>query len=270
MSRKTSKSSPKSPRKTSKEEKVKKDKESPEVGLKFPSASKMLRKVAKKDDTAVKKVCKEESPKKDNMLADNTTKHSAFSNKEKQKKSGPHEKAQKDTRGEKSKSNHESDDMIDGSCQLEDQLAPLPDMTDSQCALNSEDNVPAPALPPRKKFDPPPLPPRQAKSPTSFSSSPLPVLSSGAHHSGRTFQPAPPTMREGRRHSGQRAVGSVLKEEFLPPPPVPPRRENNQSPVPKKAMANEPSSARAPVIQLTCSSPENQQDFAEKQNSGEF
>lgn len=267
MSRKTSKSSPKSPRKTSREEKWKKDKESPEVGLKFSSASKMLRKVAKKDDAAVKKVCKEESPRKDSMFADNTAKHSAFSNKEKQNKSVPHEKALKDTREEKSKSNHESDDMIIGSCQLEDQLAPLPNMTDSQCALNSEDNVPAPALPPRKKFDPPPLPPRQAKSPTSFSSSPLPVHSSGAHHSGRAHQPAAPTMREGRRHSGQRAVGSVLKEEFLPPPPVPPRRENNQSPVPKKATANEPSSARAPVIQLTCSSPENQQDLAEKQNS---
>ena len=268
MSRKTSKSSPKSPRKTSREEKLKKDKESPEVALKFSSATKMLRKVAKKDDTAVK-FSKEESPRKDNMLADNTAKHLAFSNKEKQKKSVPHEKAQKDTMEEKWQSNHESDDMIDGSCLLEDQLTPLPDMTDSQCALNSEDNVPAPALPPRKKFDPPPLPPRQAKSPTSFSSSPSPVHSSGAQHSGRTFQPAAPSMREGRRHSGQRAVGSVLKEEFLPPPPVPPRRENNQSPVPRKATANEPSSARAPVIQLTCSSPENQQDMVEKQNSGE-
>ena len=268
MSRKTSKSSPKSPRKTSREEKLKKDKESPEVALKFSSASKMLRKVAKKDDTAVKKVCKEESPKKDNILTDNTAKHSAFSKKEKQKNSVPHEKAQKDTRDGKSKSNHENDNMIDGSCQLEGQLALHADMTDSQCAVNSEDNVPAPALPPRKKFDPPPLPPRQAKSPTSFSSSPSPVHSSAAHHSGRTFQPAAPSMREGRRQSGQRAVGSVLKEDFLPPPPVPPRRENNQSPVTKKA--NEPSSARAPVIQLTCSSPENQQDLAEKQNSGEF
>ena len=270
MSRKTSKSSPKSPRKTSREEKLKKDKESPEVALKFSSASKMLRKVAKKDDTAVKKVCKEESPKKDNIVADNTAKHSASSNKEKQNKSVPHEKAQKDTRDEKSKSNHESHDMIDGSCQLEGQLAPLADRTDSQCALNSEDNVPAPALPPRKKFDPPPLPPRQGKSPTSFSSSPSLVHSSAAHHSGRTVQSAAPPMREGRRHSGQRAVGSVLKEEFLPPPPVPPRRENNQSPVPKKATSNEASSSRAPVIQLTCSSPENQQDLAEKQNSGEF
>jgi len=270
MSRKTSKSSPKSPRKTSREEKLKKDKESPEVALKFSSASKMLRKVAKKDDIAVKKVCKEESPKKDDILADDTAKHPVFSHKEKQKKSVPHDKAQKDTRDEKSKSNHESHDMIDGSCQLERHLAPLADMTDSQCAFNSEDNVPAPALPPRKKFDPPPLPPRQAKSPTSFSSSPSPVHSSAAHHSGRTVQPAAPSMREGRRHSGQRAVGSVLKEEFLPPPPVPPRRENNQSPVQKKATSNEPSSGRAPVIQLTCSSPENQQDLAEKQNSGEF
>ena len=269
MSRKASKLSPKSARKTSREEKMKKDKESPEVALKFSSATKMLRKVAKKDDNAVKKVCKEESPRKDNMLADNTAKQSAFFNKEKQNKSVPHEKAQKDTVEEKSHSNHESDDVIDGSCLLEDQLTPLPDMTDSQCALNSEDNVPAPALPPRKKYDPPPLPPRQAKSPTSFSSSPSPVHSSGAQHSGRTFQPAAPSMREGRRHSGQRVVGSVLKEEFLPPPPVPPRRENNQSPVPKKATANEPSSARAPVIQLTCSSPENQQDWAETQNSGE-
>lgn len=270
MSRKTSKSSPKSPRKTSREEKLKKDKESPEVARKISSASKMLRKVAKKDDSAVKKVSKEESPKKDNILADNTAKHSAFSNKEKQRKSVPHEKAQKDSKDEKSKSNHESDDMIDGSCQLEGQLAPLPDMTDSQCALTNEDNVPAPALPPRKKFDPPPLPPRQAKSPTSFSSSASPVHSIVAHHSGRTSQPVAPSMREGRRHSGQRGVGSVLKEEFLPPPPVPPRRENNQSPVPKKMTSNEPSSARAPVIQLTCSSPENQQEFAEKQNSGEF
>ena len=271
MSRKTPKSSPKSPRKTSREEQLKQDKQSPEVARKFSSASKMLRKVTKKDDTAGKNVCKEESPKKDYIVADNTAKHSVLSNKEKQRKSAPHEKTRKDSRDERSKSNHESDDMIDGSCQLEGQLTPLPDMTDSQCALNSEDNVPAPALPPRKKFDPPPLPPRQAKSPTSFSSSPSPVHSSvAAHHSGRTFQPAAPSTREGRRHSGQRGVGGVLKEEFLPPPPVPPRRENNQSPVSKKMTSNEPSSARAPVIQLTCSSPENQQDLAEKQNSGEF
>lgn len=270
MSRKTSKSSPKSPRKTSREEKLKKDKESPEVARKFSSASKMLRKVAKKDDTAVKKVSKEESPQKDNILADDTAKHSASSNKEKQNKSVPHEKAQNDARDEKSKSNHESHDMIDESCPLEGQSAPLADMTDSQCALNSEDNVPAPALPPRKKFDPPPLPPRQAKSPTSFSSSPSLVHSSAAHHSGRTVQSASPSMREGRRHSGQRAVGSVLREDFLPPPPVPPRRENNQSPISKHPTSNEASSSRAPVIQLTCSSPENQQDLAEKQNSGEF
>ena len=269
MSRKTSKSSPKSPRKTSREEKLKKDKESPEVTRKFSSASKMLRKVARKDDTTVKKVCKEEPPKKDNILADNTAKYSALSNKEKHRKSATHEKAQKDSRDEKSKSNHESDD-IDGSCLLEGQLAPFPDTNDSQCALNSKDNVPAPALPPRKKFDPPPLPPRQAKSPTSFSSSPSPVHSSVAHHSGRTFQPAAPSMREGRRHSGQRGAGSALKEEFLPPPPVPPRRENNQSPVSKKATSNEFSSVPAPVIQLTCSSPENQQALAEKQSSGEL
>ena len=266
MSRKASKSSPKSPRKTSREEKLKKDKESPEISRKFSSASKMLRKVtkgsdAKRDESAVKKTFKEESPNRDILSSDNTAKHLASPNKEKHRKW-----EQKDSKDKKSKSDHESEEMIDASCQLE--LAS--DVIDSQCALTDEDNAPAPALPPRKKFDPPPLPPRQAKSPTSFSSSAPPIHSSTPHHSGRTSQPVAPPTREGRRHSGQKGVGSVLKEEFLPPPPVPPRRENNQSPPDSKKMTSERRSARAPVIQLTCSSPENQQDSAEKRNSGEL
>lgn len=275
MSRKASKSSPKSSRKTSREEKLKKDKESPEITQKLSSASKMLRKVtkgndAKKDESAIKKASKEESPKKDVFSSDNTAKHLPSSNKEKHKKWVPHEKAQKDSKDKKSKLNHESDEMIDASCQFDGQLELASDIIDNQCALPNEDNVPAPALPPRKKFDPPPLPPRQAKSPTLFSSSAPPIHSSTPHHSGRTSQPAAPSTREGRRHSGQKGVGSVLKEEFLPPPPVPPRRENNQSPPDSKKMMSERSSARAPVIQLTCSSPENKQDSAEKQNSGEL
>ncbi|KAL9984891.1 hypothetical protein ACROYT_G007236 [Oculina patagonica] len=270
MSRKASKSSPKSSRKTSREEKLKKDKESPEITQKLSSASKMLRKVtkgsdAKKDESAIKKTSKEE--KKDAFTSDNTAKHLPSSNKEKHKKWVPHEKTQKDLKDKKSKSNHERDELFDASCQIDGQSELASDMIDSQCALPNEDNIPAPALPPRKKFDPPPLPPRQAKSPTSFTSSAPPSHPSTPHHSGRTSQPAAPSTREGRRHSGQKGVSSVLKEEFLPPPPVPPRRENNQSPPDSKKMTSERSSARAPVIQLTCSSPENKQDSVEKQNS---
>ena len=269
MSRKASKSSPKSSRKTSREEKLKKDKESPEITRKLSSASKMLRKVAKgsdtkKDDSAGKKASKEES------LSDNTAKPLASPNKDKHRKWVPHEKTQKDSKEKKAKSYSESDEIIDASCEVDDQLELASGITDSQCAL-SNDNAPAPALPPRKKFDPPPLPPRQAKSPTSFTSTASPVHPSTPQQSGRTSQPVAPLNREGRRHSGQKGIGSILKEEILPPPPVPPRRENNQSPPDSTKVTSERSSARAaPVIQLTCSSPENQQDSAEKQNLGKF
>ena len=269
MSRKSSKSSPKASRKISKDEKLKKDKESPEITRKLASASKMLRKVTKgscdtkKNESVVKKISKDESPKKNGFLADSAAKHSTSSssctNKEKPRKAVPPEKAQKDSKHEKRE---------DASCQVDDQL--VSDMIDSQCEPINEHNFTAPALPPRKKSDPPPLPPRVAKSPTSTSSSTPAVLHSSAshHHGGRTPQPAASSTR---RHSHGSHGHGVLKEESLPPPPVPPRRENNQSPDSKTMTSNveRSSAARAPVIQLTCSSPENRQDSAEKHNSGE-
>ena len=283
MSRKTSKSSPKASRKTSKEEKLKKDKESPEMTRKSSSASKILRKMtkgsdARKDESMVKKISKEESLKKEDLTADSGAKQTAssilsssFTHKVKQRKYGQAGQFQTDSKDKTSKSNQVSDEKTDVSCLINGQLGIDPDMIDIECELATKDNVPAPALPPRKKFDPPPLPPRLVKSPSSGgSSSAAATHTSAPHQSGRTSQPAAPSTRDCRRHSGSKGVGSAMKEEFLPPPPVPPRRENTQSPDPKKMMLNGRSQARAPVIQLTCSSPENKDDCTEKHNSGEL
>ena len=255
MGRKNSKTSPKSLRKISSDEKVKKDKES--------SASKKSRKVTKGDvkkDEACRKISREESPKKDFTAGDCSTQPLPLQ----QNKTASPEKPRKDLKNEKTKGSHESE--LSGNFQSGRTF----NIPESRHAPTNDDvRDPAPALPPRKKFEPPPLPPRICKSspsPTSVSPS---AHSSPPHHGARAPQTSASTAREGRRHSscGRRSSGGGPKEEFLPPPPVPPR--NSQSPEPKKVPSNERSGARAPVIQLTCSSPENRDDALEKRNSGE-
>lgn len=276
MSRKSSKSSPKASRKTSREEKVKKDKESPDTTAKFSPASKILRKISKgsdarKDEPTAKKVSKEDWLEKEGFTADQTAKQTASAslsststNKQKQRKLGNVEHVQTDLKNDTCRSNQSINERTEASCPIDGLDR---DTIDIECPQTIDDHAPAPALPPRKKFNPPPLPPRLLKSPSNSSctatahmSTPLP--------NGRT-QPVAPSAREGRRHSGSRSVSSSVKEEFLPPPPVPPRRENAQSPDPKKMMSNGRTSARAPVIQLTCSSSENKDDCVEKYNSAD-
>ena len=119
--------------------------------------------------------------------------------------------------------------------------------------------APAPALPPRKKSEAPPLPPRLPKSSSSQSVISPSTQPSQSQHNGRSPQP--------RRSSTSRLLsGNGLKEDSLPPPPIPPR--NNQS-TETRAKSNGRKPAGAPVIQLTCSSPENQDDALGKHNSGE-
>ena len=255
MGRKNSKTSPKNVRKISSDEKVKKDKDS--------SASKKLRKVSKGDskkDESCRKISREESPKKDVTAADGATQPLPLQH----NKTASPEKNRKDLKTETTQESHESE-LTDSF-----QSGPASNIFESRHAPTDDDvKDPAPALPPRKKFEPPPLPPRIYKS------SPSPTLvspsahSSPPHHGARAPQPPASTSREGRRHSscGRRSSGGGPKEEFLPPPPVPPR--NSQSPEPKKVPSSERSAARAPVIQLTCSSPENRDDALEKRNSGE-
>ena len=268
MRRKNSKTLPKDSRKISTDEKSKKDKES--------SASKMLRKMTKSDlkkdescqKSPVRKISKEESPKKDGLSTDSATKPLS----PKHIKASSPEKARKDSRDEKAKGIRESIEMTDRFHRDDGQLERAPNVTESRRTPTKDVEDPAPALPPRKKFEPPPLPPRLSKSSPSLSSIASPVHATPPHpphHGTRVPQPSGPSSREGRRHgSSRRPSGSGLKEEFLPPPPVPPR--NSQSPEPKNVPAsNERSSARAPVIQLTCSSPENRDDALKKLSSGE-
>ena len=251
--------------KTSSDEKLKRDKES--------SASKILRKVTKGDlkkeepcqKHSVRKTSREESPKKDSSSTGSTTKPLPPQH----KKASPPEKARKDSKGERPKESYKSEEMADGFNQTDGQLWRVSNTTESQHTPTNDVVDPAPALPPRKKFEPPPLPPRLSKSSPSLNSVTPPVHSTPPHHGTRPQQPAAPPSKEGRRHSssGRRHSGSGMKEELLPPPPVPPR--NTQSPEPKKIQPNERPSTRAPVIQLTCSSPENRDDASEKRSSGE-
>ena len=122
----------------------------------------------------------------------------------------------------------------------------------------SADN-PAPALPPRKKSEAPPLPPRLPKSSSLQSAVLHSTQSSQSQHGGRTPQPR-------LSSTGRLLSGNGLKEDALPPPPIPPR--NNQSKE-TRAKSDGRKPAGAPVIQLTCSSPENQDDALGKHNSGE-
>lgn len=266
MKRKNSKTSPKDARKISSDDKSKKDKES--------SASKILRKVTKgdlkKDDSnhksPVKKVSREESPKKDVLSNNNISKPLSPT----PHKAAAPERNRKISNDEKAKEMHENHKMVDSFHRTDGQLGFV---SESQRSPTDSVEDSAPALPPRKKFEPPPLPPRISKSSPSLNSITSPVHSTPPYHSTRAPQPTAPSTREGRRHSsnssssGRRhSSSSGQKEEFLPPPPVPPR--SSQSPEPKKPQATneQRSSGRAPVIQLTCSSPENRDDAFEKQN----
>ena len=276
MTRKSSKSSPKASRKTSRDEKLRKDKESPDITAKFSSASKILRKISKgsdtkKDEPAVKKASKEEWLEKEDFTADHTAKQTASpslsstcANKQKQRKFGNVEQFQMDLKNDTCRSNEVINIETEVSCPINGLSS---DMLDTECPQIKEDNAPAPALPPRKKFNPPPLPPRVGKSSSNSSFTAAAHMSTSLPN-GRTSQPVAASAREGRRHNGSRS--SASREELLPPPPVPPRRENAQSPDAKKMMSNERTSARAPVIQLTCSSPENKDDCVEKRFSGEL
>ena len=264
MKRKNSKTSPKDKRKLSSEEKSKKDKET--------SASKILRKVTKgepkKDEynqkTSFKKVLREESPNKD-VSDDSISKPLS----PKRDASGPEipRRKSEDENTNKSYENYESIDTIRQSVEQLERLA------DSESLPSGDILEPAPAIPPRKKSDPPPLPPRIPRSSPSPKSAASPFHSPPPQHATRHPQPAAPPLREGRRHSssstGRRHSSSGQKDDYLPPPPVPPR--NTQSPENKKVQsANKVSAARTPVIQLTCSSPENRDDSSERQNSGEY
>lgn len=261
LGRKNSKTSPNASRKISREEKVKKDKES--------SASKILGKMTrgdlKKNESGQilpgRKISREESPKKDIPTTDTTAR--AVSYKSHHKTAWP-EKPTKEL-----KESNDIEKMMDRAHEGDGQLAHAEDIESQSTPTHNDVRDPAPALPPRKKFEPPPLPPRLPKSSPSVRPVSPPAHSSSSSHGTRAPQPAASTSREGRRHtsSSRHPSGSGSKEEFLPPPPVPPR--NSQSPEPKKVPANGRSSARAPVIQLTCSSPENPDDTAEKPNSGE-
>ena len=262
MKRKNSKTSPKDKRKSSSEEKSKKDKET--------SASKILRIVTKGDQkkdennqkTSFKKVSREESPNKD-VSNDNISKPLSPT---KRNASGPEipRRKSEDKNVNKSYENYEY-----MPCQSVEQLERV---MDSGSLPSGDFQEPAPAITPKKKSDPPPIPPRIPRSPPSLKSAASPVHSPQPQHAKRQPQPAVPPPREGRRHSssitGRHRSSSGQKDDFLPPPPVPPR--NTQSPENEKVQpANKASAARTPVIQLTCSSPENRDDSSKRQNSGE-
>ena len=259
---KNSKMSPKDKRKLSSKEKSKEDKET--------AASKILRIVTKGDPTkdeynqraSFKKVSREESPNKD-VSNDNISKPLSPT---KRNASGP-----KNTRRKSGyeNANKSYEDYEYRPYQSVEQLERLVDCGN----LPSGDfQEPAPAIPPKKKSYPPPIPPRIPRSPPSPKSAASPVHSPPPQHATRQPQPAVPFPREGRRQSssstGRHRSSSGQKDDFLPPPPVPPR--NTQSPENKKVQsANKASAARRPVIQRTCSSPENRDDSSKRQNSGE-
>ena len=264
MKRKNSKTSPKDKRKSSSEEKSKKDKET--------SAAKILRIVTKGDQkkdennqkTSFKKVSREESPNKD-VSNDNISKPLSPT---KCNASGP-ENPRRKSEDENANKSYENYEYIDKLRQSVEQVERLADSGSLPSGVFQE---PAPAIPPRKKSDPPPIPPRIPRSPPSPKSAASPVHSPPPQHATRQPQPAVPPPREGRRHSssstGRHRSSSGQKDDVLPPPPVPPR--NTQSPENKKVQpANKASAARTPVIQLTCSSPENRDDSSKRQNSGE-
>ena len=263
MKRKNSKTSPKDKRKSSSEEKSKKDKET--------SASKILRIVTKGDQkkdennqkTSFKKVSREESPNKD-VSNDDISKPLTPT---KRNASGP-ENPRRKSEDENANRSYENYEYIDS---LRQSVGQVERLADSGSLPSGDFQEPAPAIPPRKKSDAPPIPPRIPRSPPSPKSAASPVHSPPPQHATRHPQPAVPPPREGRRHSssstGRHHSSSGQKDDFLPPPPVPPR--NTQSPENKKVQpANKASAARTPVIQLTCSSPENRDDSSERQNSG--
>ena len=143
---------------------------------------------------------------------------------------------------------------------------------DSGSLPSGDFQEPALTIPPQKKSDPPPIPPRIPRSPPSPKSAASPVHSPPPQHATRQPQPAVPPPREERRLSssstGRHRSSSGQKDDVLPTPPVPPR--NTQSLENKKVQsANKASAARTPVIQRTCSSPENRDDSSKRQNSGE-
>ena len=263
MKRKNSKTSPKDKRKSSSEEKSKKDKET--------SASKILRIVTKGDQkkdennqkTSFKKVSREESPNKD-VSNDDISKPLTPT---KRNASGP-ENPRRKSEDENANRSYENYEYIDS---LRQSVGQVERLADSGSLPSGDFQEPAPAIPPRKKSDAPPIPPRIPRSPPSPKSAASPVHSPPPQHATRHPQPAVPPPREGRRHSssstGRHHSSGGQKDDFLPPPPVPPR--NTQSPENKKVQpANKASAARTPVIQLTCSSPENRDDSSERQNSG--
>ena len=264
MKRKNSKMSPKDKRKLSSKEKSKKDKET--------SASKILRMVTKGDPkkdeyyqrTSFKKVSREELPNKD-VSNDNISKPLSLTQRN---ASGPENPGGKSgyENANKSYKNFEFIDRIRQSVEQVERFA------DSGRLPSGDFQEPALAIPPQKKSDPPPIPPRIPRSPPSPKSAASPVHSPPPQHATRQPQPAVPPPREERRHSssstGRHRSSSGQKDDVLPTPPVPPR--NTQSLENKKVQsANKASAARTPVIQRTCSSPENRDDSSKRQNSGE-
>lgn len=228
MGRKSPKSSPTVLQKISSDEKGKREK-------RF-SPSTRLRKIGKGD------LMKEELTKKEFVTVDTPAELASS-----YEPAASHETSRKVSTDEKSEDSHESR-MTDSSHHDNGQSGDSPDVRESV-------GDSAPSLPPRKKSGAPPLPPRLSKS-SSHNSVSSPTQSALSHHGGRVPQP---------RHSGTgtRLSGAGLKEDFLPPPPVPPR--NSPSPEIMK-MSNERTPARAPVIQLTRSSPENRDEASRKPN----
>ena len=264
MKRKNSKMSPKDKRKLSSKEKSKKDKET--------SASKILRMVTKGDPkkdeyyqrTPFKKVSREELPNKD-VSNDNISKPLSLTQRNASGPENPRGKSGYEN-ANKSYKNFEFIDTIRQSVEQVERFA------DSGSLPSGDFQEPALAIPPQKKSDPPPIPPRIPRLAPSPKSAASPVHSPPPQHVTRQPQPAVPPPREGRGHSslstGRHRSSSGQKDDVLPPPPVPPR--NTQSPENKKVQpANKASAARTPVIQLTCSSPENRDDSSKRQNSGE-
>ena len=223
---------------------------------------------SKKDEfnqkTSFKKVSGEESPNKD-VSNDNVSKPLSPTQRN---ASGP-ENPRRKSEDENAYKSYENYEYIDKPRQSVEQVERLPD---SGSQPSGDIQNPATAIPPRKKTDPQPLPPEIPRSSPPPESAASPVHSPPPQHVTRQPQPAPPSPREGRRHSssstGRRHSSIGQKVDFLPLPPVPP--QNTRSPENKKVQsANKASAARTAVIQLTCLSPENRDDAYERQNSGE-